>query len=307
MNVKEQTIICDLIDVVSEDALDDDVNDFGNEKQFFRTTYDPNTDHFRASVYIEKANHTQFNSDWGRLDLSVPRGLFLNKKKIMKPEEQREVAKLFMTAFFERIFNKDRTFEDVFRNHYFVKDYLPDTNIVTKYNPASYRVIESFEDDFSYEKAEGFDELEITTPKHRKGSNRMRDALSLTWSGVGSLPIDVSDKNISEAKEFVITMANTDDQGNQSPEVSVEFLMRNGEKEIIDVTKSMPFPPVIKTKFTHYGLFDTFFRGDRYANDWEPVFQTFYIPVEKVENVAEMIIHVEAEKGQIMIQEVGVY
>src|SRR5690625_7460940 len=79
---------------------------------------------------------------------------------LFRSEEQREVAKLFMTAFFERIFNKDRTFEDVFRNHFFVKDYLPDTNIVTKYNHASYRVIESFEDDFSYEKAEGFDELE---------------------------------------------------------------------------------------------------------------------------------------------------
>ncbi|HLS36256.1 MAG TPA: hypothetical protein VK061_08470, partial [Bacillota bacterium] len=188
----ERAQIRDVSYLLIHGARDADVNDFGNEKQFFRTTYHPNTDHFRASVYIEKANHTQFNSDWGRLDLSVPRGLFLNKKQIMKPEEQREVAKLFMTAFFERIFNKDRTFEDVFRNHYFVKDYLPDTNIVTKYNPASYRVIESFEDDFSYEKAEGFDELEITTPKHRKGSNRMRDALSLTWSGVGSLPIDVS-------------------------------------------------------------------------------------------------------------------
>src|SRR5690625_1749098 len=102
-------------------------------------------------------------------------------------------------------------------------------------------------------------------------------------------------------------MANTDDQVNQPPEDSVEYMMRNVEKEIIDITKSKPLSPVIKTKFTHYGLFDTFFRGDRYTNDWEPVFQTFYIPVEKVENVAEMIIHVEAEKGQIMIQEVGVY
>lgn len=303
----ERAYLKDLSYLLLHGARDADVNDFSNEKQFYRTSFSPGVDHFKASVYVERANHTQFNSDWGRMDLSLPRGLFLNRKHMLKPKEQQVVAKLYMTAFFERVFNKDTTYDFLFENPYYARDFLPETILVTKYNPASYRVIESFSEESSYEGAVGFSELERVTPEHRRGSNRQRDALSLKWSGSASLSLDLSKSNLQNYNRIVLTMANADEEGKELPLVTAEFVRANGERERIVINDDLPLPPVIKTQFTHYGLFDQFFRGDRYKDSWEPVFQTFPLTLEQLETVEEIILHFSAKEGKLMIQEIGVY
>lgn len=288
-------------------ARDADVNDFSNERHFYRTSFHPLDSGFKASVYIEKANHTQFNSDWGRMDLSLPRGLFLNKRDLLKPEEQQEIAKLYMTAFFEKVFNDNEKMDYVFENHYHVQDYLPDTVLVTKYYPASYRVLESFAQENSYKDAEGFSKIERVTPEHRRGSKRQRDALLLKWERTAKIPVNLLNANLSNKDRIVFTMANADEEGKELPEVNIEFHLANGDIQEIPLSSMMPVPPVIKTNFTHFGLFDSIFRGDRYKNDWEPVFQTFIVPIEITEQIERAVIHFSAEQGAMMLQEVGVY
>lgn len=289
-------------------ARDADVNDFSNEAQFYRTTLHPEDDSFRASVYIEKANHTQFNADWGRMDLSVPRGLFLNRKQMMSPKEQQEITKLYMTAFFERVFHEKTIYDEIFKNSLVVKKYLPDTHVITKHLPASYRIIESFTSEQSFSRAEGFTNVEKITPKHRRGTNRLRDALSLKWKGKALLPVDFTKVKDESLSTLVITMANATVDGNDLPEVTAEIITGEGKSTQKNITDLLPFTPVIQTKFTHYGLFDRFFRGDRYANDWEPVFQTFHIPIEEIKNIEKVILHFgNEEESHIMLQEIGVY
>ena len=102
-------------------------------------------------------------------------------------------------------------------------------------------------------------------------------------------------------------MANADEEGKELPEVNIEFHLANGDIQEIPLSSMMPVPPVIKTNFTHFGLFDSIFRGDRYKNDWEPVFQTFIVPIEITEQIERAVIHFSAEQGAMMLQEVGVY
>jgi len=303
----ERARIRDVSYLLIHGARDADVNDFSNEKQFYRTSFSPNVDYFRASVYVEKANHTQFNTDWGRMDLSMPRGLFLNRKQMMQAKEQQVVAKLYMTAFFDQVFNGKSEYELLFENHHYAKDFLPDTLLVTKYNPASYRVIESFAEEESYADAEGFTSIERLTPKHRRGSSRQREALSLEWSGDARLTIDLSSNNLKDMDKLVFTMANASENMDHLPEVSAEILKSSGKREHIALHEELPIPPIIQTQFTHYGLFDQFFRGERYQNSWEPVFQTYSIKLEDQDQIEEVILHFKGKQGHMMIQEIAVY
>lgn len=303
----ERAYLKDVSYLLIHGARDADVNDFSNEKQFYRTSFSPGSNHFKASVYVERANHTQFNSDWGRMDLSVPRGLFLNRSQMFSAEEQRDLAKFYMTAFFERVLHGDQTYDLFFENPHYAKDDLPDTALVTKYQPASYRVIESFSEENTYEKASGFSSIERVTPEHRRGSKRMRDALKLSWEGTASLGLDVTGIDLSPYRKLVLTMANAQEKSQALPFISVEFIMEDGNRKKVNFTNELPLPPVIKTDFTHLGLFDRFFRGDRYKNSWEPVFQSFPIDLPKGEKIEGLLIQFADDEGQVLIQEVGIY
>lgn len=297
----------DLSYLLIHGARDADVNDFSNEKQFYRTTYSQGVDHFKASVYIERANHTQFNSDWGRMDLSLPRGLFLNRRQMFKPEEQREVAKFYLTAFFERVLQDKKSYDLFFENHHYAKNYLPESALVTKYSPASYRLIESFSEEASYEKASGFKSVERVSPEHRRGSSRMRDALELSWENTASLGLDLGSFDLSQQRKLVLTLANAQDKSRALPSIFIEFIMDNGERHLIPLTDEMPVPPVIKTDFTHLGLLDQIFRGDRYANSWEPVFQSFPVDLPEEGKVEGILLQFADDEGRVLLQEIGVY
>src|SRR5699024_6531278 len=98
------------------------------EQGFYRTTFDPNHDGFKAAVYISDANHTHFNSDWGSMDLSFPRGIFLNQKQTLDPEDQQQVAKVYLSAFFESVFHDHPSYEKLFQDYRHGKDWLPNTS-----------------------------------------------------------------------------------------------------------------------------------------------------------------------------------
>src|SRR5699024_11856739 len=82
---------------------DADIGDVRGERQYDRTNFRPYSDYFKASLFIANANHVHFNSDWGSRDLSLPRGIFLDKSSLIDVSDQQEIAKVYFTAFFERV------------------------------------------------------------------------------------------------------------------------------------------------------------------------------------------------------------
>src|SRR5699024_12186406 len=55
-----------------------------------------------------------------------------------------EIAKVYFTAFFERVFNNDKSFDDLFKNHQYGSDWLPDTAMVSRYEDAKYKTARAF-------------------------------------------------------------------------------------------------------------------------------------------------------------------
>jgi len=130
-------------------SYDADEASFFGLRQYQRVKNSDSTDYFKAGVLIHKANHGQFNSIWGRRDFGEPYGWFLNTGALISGEEQRLAAKVFIGAFAERIFNKEPAYDEVFKNAYSAKSWLPNTVFLNNYQDAHDQVLFDFEGDIN--------------------------------------------------------------------------------------------------------------------------------------------------------------
>lgn len=299
-------------------ARDADVYDFRGDLQYHRTTFDKHYDGFKSTVYIADANHTHFNSDWGSMDLSLPRGLFLNQKQTMSPESQQQLTKAFITAFLERIFHGKKDYEKLFQDYRYGRDWLPDTLYVTKYEHPTYESLVTFKrNTIESLKVEGFSKAEVLRPKNRRGQNRLKDALQLEWENQAIYQSDLPKESLRNKDYLVLTMANIDDIHLENRlDIRIELSTENGLSIQRSLDDFLPFPPVIVTNYTHFGLFDQLFREGRYERSWEPIFQTFIIPLADFEEIdptfkRDQIKHVSlyfmSNTGKILIEEIGAY
>ncbi|GGM26195.1 hypothetical protein GCM10011351_09790 [Paraliobacillus quinghaiensis] len=305
-------------------ARDGDVNNLRGERQFYRTNFDKESDGFKASLYIEDANHSQFNTNWGRMDNSLPRGLFLNQAQIMEPESQRQIAKVYISAFFERVFHNKTSYEKLFRDYQYGKHWLPDTTLVSKYQNSTYTpIIEHQDDKAVFENgviatADGFNVWKWITPEDRRGNNRPVDATLLEWEDHATYSISLPDNYLSNLdseniRYIYIRMANLQTE-EDIPDIQVE-LAADGIFVEHSLDDFIPFPPVILTKYTHFGLMDRYFRDGKYENAWEPIFQTFAIPIEAFEEVNQefekedinnITLHFTSHSGKVLLEVIGV-
>jgi hypothetical protein len=126
---------------------DADVERFLGDRQYNRVKFTDNRDWFKASLYIYRANHGQFNTVWGRTDWSPPGSLLLNLKPLLDGEEQRRIAKIYFSAFLETTLHGDRRYRPLFRDHRLIQTWLPETIYISRYEDSSFRIVSDFEED----------------------------------------------------------------------------------------------------------------------------------------------------------------
>ena len=67
--------------------------------------------------------------------------MLLNRAGLLKPEEQRTTAKVFLTAFLEATLNDRADYRKVFVSPAGARDWLPNDVYVTQYQDASFKVV----------------------------------------------------------------------------------------------------------------------------------------------------------------------
>ncbi len=127
-------------------AHDADVSSFDGSRQWDRVQY-TGGDYFKSELYIYRANHGQFNTVWGRSDAGYPLGWFLNLKPLLNPEDQRRIAKIYISAFLEATLHGRREYTPLFRDYRTISTWLPDTLYVNRYQDAGYRLVADFNED----------------------------------------------------------------------------------------------------------------------------------------------------------------
>ncbi len=169
-------------------SYDADEASFFGLRQYQRVKNSDATDYFKAGVLIHKANHGQFNSIWGRRDFGEPYGWFLNTGALISGEEQRQAAKVFISAFAERTFNKKQAYDEVFKNAYSAKSWLPNTVFLNNYQDAHDQVLFDFEGDINLNtgksgkiKAENLMVWREEALKMRGGETQGTNAVIIGW------------------------------------------------------------------------------------------------------------------------------
>ena len=138
---------------VIQGGYDGDVSAFVGSRQYNRTSLSDSFPGFKAELWIYRANHGQFNTVWGDDDNGPPGGWLLNKKPLLSGEQQRQIAKVYFSAFLEATLRDRDEYRALFRDYRAGANWLPDTTYVNRFTDAKRKIVAGFDEDFDVETA----------------------------------------------------------------------------------------------------------------------------------------------------------
>ena len=139
--------LTDINYLVFHGTHDGDVSSYSGLRSWARINYTGDTPHFKASVYVHRANHGQWNTVWGAHDRGPRSGRSLDLRGLLEGEEQRQFALVYVTAFMEANLKGREEYLPLFRDHRIIGDWLPRTMYVTQFQESSFRPLATFEED----------------------------------------------------------------------------------------------------------------------------------------------------------------
>lgn len=121
-------IILNNIDyLVIQGAHDGDVRSFQGLAQYNRIHFNDSKYHFKASLYVFGANHGQFNTLWGQKDIQPPASLLFKLSQFLQEKDQRQIAKVYISAFLEAVFHDEKGYLPLFHDWRAGRAWLPKT------------------------------------------------------------------------------------------------------------------------------------------------------------------------------------
>lgn len=128
-------------------AHDMDVVSYMAVRQYERVGFSGESFHFKAGLYIDGANHGQFNTHWGRKDFGEPVARFFNLRQLMPPAQQRQIAQVYLSAFLEAALHDQHGYLELFRSAQAFSAWLPDGLYLNQYADSNTLLIGGFEED----------------------------------------------------------------------------------------------------------------------------------------------------------------
>ncbi|HSJ59102.1 MAG TPA: MFS transporter [Anaerolineae bacterium] len=126
---------------------DMDATAFIGRRMYQRLRFSDDGFHFKSALYFYGGNHGQFNTAWGRKDVIEPGARLYNLRAIMPAEEQRQIARVYLSAFVEATLRDETGYLSLFRDARSAPGWLPDTVYLTQYADSSTHLVSTFEED----------------------------------------------------------------------------------------------------------------------------------------------------------------
>lgn len=285
-------------------ASDADINDFFGDRQYMRTTFATDGtgqagSAFKASLYIEGANHGQFNESWGVRDSSLPAGLFL-RKPALAGEEQRRIAKGYLTAFLEATLHGDDAYRPLFEDYRSARAYLPDTRYVSRYESGAFRALIRFDDAEAVPGTPGADiagtssagvTAEVAEASDRQRHGKGTHGLSLQWAQGGEYTMTWAKAvptGASADGNAVLSFAMADlsrdlpeqDLAPAASDIRIGLTDANGAYAELPLAEFASPQPLFRAEITRLGPLEPLVDGGKYREPYEPVFQTYRMPLD---------------------------
>lgn len=323
-------------------AYDSDEVSFWGMRPYHRLQFTNDFKGFKASVYMNHANHGQFNSTWGRSDFGAPMKWLLNLKPLVSGEEQRQVAKVYVSAFVETVLKGNTKYQNVFKSVDGVKNWLPEESYLSQYADNSKKVLLDFEDDIDVTtgknniqvSAENFKIWREEGLKSRDNDEQENNALVLGWkygskAGIDSLPqyrilIPDSLKDFTAMDNLALTVGagnvselKLKEQEKDFSKAAFDFslVLRDslGNQASVALSSTTVLPVPIRSKFTKFKFLDK----DMIGGDWEVQLKSCYVPISsflsKNPNLEMTKLHSislvfdQDSLGIVVLDDIGIY
>jgi dienelactone hydrolase len=299
--------------LVLHGSHDADVSTFAGHRPYHRMRFTGDDYWVKAGLYIYRANHGQFNTVWGDTDIGPPFHLFLNHATLLSGTDQRQIAKVFISAFLEMSLRGKRGYVAMFRNPSAASRWLPTTIYLSQFEDSRYRAVSTFDD--------GIDVTKTTVPggiqkgenltvwreedlKGRGGDYRMRNkVVVLGWHNEGSSNGKVSSYSLTlpeglatewrldTGSSVLFSLANTNEsplpdeedankkketEEKQDPiDLTLELIASDGISAALPLSRFCALRPALKVKLTRWKAMNSRW----YKNAVEPILQTFELPL----------------------------
>ncbi|WP_055105623.1 poly(ethylene terephthalate) hydrolase family protein [Paenibacillus ihumii] len=321
-------------------ARDADVIDFDGDRQYIRTSFTKPSPHFKASIYIADANHSQFNTEWGFRDISYPKGIFLSQSEIMGPKEQREIAKIYVSAFLESTLHGEQSYRALFQDYRSGLHWLPaGTEYFNRFESANFYKLAWYDDDLNrvtlpdggLARGEKLTWVEEEVKNRKAVSKGTRGvtlewaaredgapaSYSLTWNAsflpgaMTKTPEVLSFSLADRSFELSDPTASTAEL-----EVEVELLSTNDESARILLSDHAEITRPPDIAFTIHPWVEKRLSNGKYKHPQEAVFQTVLLPLSEfkkmnerldLSSLKEITFYLSGGPGKIMLDDIGIY
>jgi len=311
--------------LVLHGSYDGDVQTLSAASQYDRVEFSEGFDGFKALFYIDRANHGQFNTTWGRRsDAGTGGSVFYNLRPILTAEEQRQAASVAISAFLEATLRGERGYRALFRDARVASGWLPETIYIQQYAESSTRYVSTFDEDIDVRTAtlEGAmlaGEGLSTWHEQRvamKWGMRETKAVYLGWQEGDrarytiAVPGGALDTSADSALVFSLADAGMeDDDAPQEPiDLTVALVDEAGKRAELPISHVMLLQPMIKPQVKKLPLFVE-------GPGSEPLFQTYRFPLADFaaanedfdpERIAEIrFVFDRTPQGRVILDDVG--
>ncbi len=144
---RTRTPLTDINYLAIQGSHDADVSSYQAMRQFNRISFSDDFDGFKAGVYFWGANHGQFNSMWGRTDFPGPRINFYNLAQLIPEEEQKNISKVYISAFLDATLRNETDLRSMFMDYRHARQWLPETIYIGQYEQSGTEYISTFVED----------------------------------------------------------------------------------------------------------------------------------------------------------------
>jgi pimeloyl-ACP methyl ester carboxylesterase len=292
-------------------------------RTYNRARFTGKSPRFKAAVYTYRANHSQFNTVWGRRDGNIPAYWLNNQKPLLQPDEQRQVARVFITAFLEATLHEDPTYLPLFQDSRLGADWLPETHYAAQFQPSDYKALATYQDGENSRSADipgveiqaqnlALEEREIN---NIFGGSQHNQSLAISWNDAAGLySLTLPDGSVQEKwldSDATLTFAVADLQPynpDRGPlDLTVEIVDSNGGTARVALLDYGAVLPALPVQFTKWAPLE----AENFGDPTEPIFHTVEIPLAAFDGIdrvhlSEIRFHFDrTSSGQILLDEIG--
>ncbi len=144
---QHEVAIHDVNYLMIQGANDHDVSRTMGEKQYQNISFSGEGNYLKSMLYVARANHGQFNTKWGRYDLSFPVNQWINVKNLIPQSEQQDILKMFSKVFFDVTLKNNKTNERLLTDYQKYSQFLPKTIYQQTYQSSHFDCFCDFQED----------------------------------------------------------------------------------------------------------------------------------------------------------------